>query len=64
VNVGAVGYPRFERETTYVMYDSSKRTVSFRHLAFDFEGYFEAMERQGIDPPIWLIDHLREKNMQ
>ncbi len=64
VNVGAVGYPRFERETTYVVYDSSKRTVSFRRLAFDFEDYFEAMKRHGIDPPIWLIEHLRENDMQ
>ena len=60
VNVGAVGYPRFERETTYVMYDSDSRTVSFRHLPFDFKAYFDAMERQGIDPPAWLVDHLRE----
>ncbi len=60
VNVGAVGYPRFERETTYVVYDSSKRTVAFKHLQFDFKDYLGAMERRGIDPPVWLIDHIRE----
>ena len=63
VNVGAVGYPRFERETTYVVYDSSKRTVAFKHLQFDFKDYLEAMEQRGIDPPVWLIDHIRENGM-
>jgi predicted phosphodiesterase len=63
VNVGAVGYPRFERETTYVMYDSAKRSVAFKHLQFDFTDYLKAMKLRGIDPPVWLIDHLRENGV-
>ena len=59
VNVGAVGYPRFERETTYVIYDSGTGRVSFRHLPFDFRGYAEAMDAQGVEPPVWVADHLR-----
>ena len=59
VNVGAVGYPRFERETTYVIYDSGTGSISFRHLPFDFRGYAEAMDAQGVEPPVWVADHLR-----
>lgn len=61
VNVGAVGYPRFERETTYVIYDSEKGSVTFRHLPFDFEDYARAMDAQGVEPPIWVADRLRAR---
>lgn len=58
VNVGAVGYPRFERETTYVIYDSGEHRITFRHLPFDFADYAKAMDAQGVDPPIWVSDFL------
>ncbi len=61
VNVGAVGYPRFERETTYVIYDSEKRSVAFRHIPFDFEDYARTMAAQGVEPPVWVADQLRRK---
>ena len=54
VNVGAVGYPRFERETTYVIYDSAAGTVTYRHLQFDFADYARAMDEQGVEPPAWV----------
>ena len=54
VNVGAVGYPRFERETTYVIYDSDAGTVTYRHLQFDFADYARAMDEQGVEPPAWV----------
>jgi predicted phosphodiesterase len=60
-NVGAVGYPRFERETTYVIYDSEKGSITFRHLPFDFEGYARAMDEQGVEPPIWVVGQLHAK---
>ena len=61
VNVGAVGYPRFERETTYVIYDSEKGSVVFRHLPFDFADYARAMDAQGVEPPLWVSGQLRAK---
>ena len=61
VNVGAVGYPRFERKTTYVIYDSDTRRVTFRHIPFDFEDYARAMEAQGVVPPLWVADQLRAR---
>ncbi len=58
VNAGAVGYPRFQRETSYVVYDSDEGRVSFRHIPFDFEDYARAMESQGVEPPIWVASFL------
>ena len=58
VNVGAVGYPRFERETTYVVYDSDARRIAFRHIHFDFADYAEAMRAQGVEPPVWVVGQL------
>lgn len=63
VNVGAVGYPRFERETTYVIYDSERGSVTFRHLPFDFENYARAMNAQGVEPPIWVAGQLRARGL-
>ncbi len=53
VNVGAVGYPRFQRETTYVIYDSDEGVVAFRRIPFAFDDYSRAMEEQGAEPPLW-----------
>ena len=40
-------------------YDSGTGSISFRHLPFDFRGYAEAMDAQGVEPPVWVADHLR-----
>ena len=61
VNVGAVGYPRFQRETSYVIYDSDEGLVSFRHIPFDFTDYAQAMEEQGAEPPLWVADYLNPR---
>ena len=58
VNVGAVGYPRCEFETNYVIFDSETRKVSFRHIPFDFDDYCVSMKRAGVDLPLWLTDYL------
>ena len=58
VNVGAVGYPRFQRETTYVIYDSDEGVVTFRRVPFDFADYARAMEELGAEPPLWVADYL------
>ena len=62
VNVGAVGFPRFERETTYAIYDSETGTVTFRRLPFDFKAYYEAMEAQGVESPTWVLDQVDAQN--
>lgn len=61
VNVGAVGYPRFQRETSYVIYDSDERSVTFRHIPFDFVGYARAMDEQGVESPLWVADYLNAR---
>ena len=61
VNIGAVGYPRYHRETIYVIYDSDERSVEFRRIPFDPDTYNAALLDAGIEPPIWLTDRLGEK---
>lgn len=58
VNIGAVGYPRYHHETIYVIYDSGARSVEFRHVPFDYPRYMAAIMKEGIDPPLWIIDHI------
>ena len=55
VNVGSVGYPRsgFCR-SYYCIYDDAARTVYFRSLPFDLEGYREKMGGKGLDEAPWM----------
>ena len=55
VNVGSVGYPRsgFCR-SYYCIYDDEARTVYFRSLPFDLEGYREKMGGKGLDEAPWM----------
>ena len=60
VNVGSVGYPRNDRDITYVLYDSVARKVSYRHLPFDFADYVRRLEGKNVRLPLWLSDYLNE----
>lgn len=59
VNVGSVGYPRADHKITYVLYDSTARTVEFRRLPFDHAEYARRLEARGVALPIWLSDYIR-----
>lgn len=61
VNVGAVGYPRVDGDITYVIYDTTKRRVDFRHLPFDYCAYIADMIAKNIPLPDWLLEYLKEK---
>lgn len=61
VNVGSVGYPRVDHCVTYVLYDTHAKTIEFRHLPFDFDGYVSRLEAKGVGLPLWLLDYLRER---
>lgn len=55
VNVGSVGYPRIgECRSFYCIYDDAVRTVVFRSLPFDLEGYAVQMHGQGLDEVPWM----------
>ena len=55
VNVGSVGYPRSGAcRTVYCIYDDAARTVAFRSLPFDLEGYRAKMNGQGLDEAPWM----------
>ena len=56
VNVGSVGYPRFDTCSSYVIYDDVSRRITFRHLPFDLRAYAERMAAHGIPIPLWLED--------
>ena len=59
VNVGSVGYPRVDHDITYVLYDTSAKTVSFRRLPFDHAAYARRLEERGVGLPLWLADCIR-----
>lgn len=52
--VGSVGYPRSHYGSTYVIYDTEARTVEYRILRFDYEGYVKDLEDHGVRIPAWL----------
>ena len=66
VNAGSVGYPRSGAcRSFYCIYDDSSRTVFFRSLPFDLEGYRRKMNGTGLDEAPWIAarakDRLRPK---
>ncbi len=55
VNVGSVGYPRSgSGRSSYCIYDSDAKSVTFRSLPFDLEGYREKMGGKGLDEAPWM----------
>jgi len=56
VNVGSVGHPRCDRCSTYAIYDSDAGRLSFRRLPVNLVEYATALEKAGIDLPLWLHD--------
>jgi len=62
VNVGSVGYPRSGVcRSFYCIYDDCSRTVFFRSLPFDLEGYRAKMDGQGLDEAPWMRARERER---
>ena len=56
VNVGSVGYPRNDHQTTYVLYDTDTKSIRFRNLKFDFASYIKDMQDRNVELPLWLDD--------
>jgi diadenosine tetraphosphatase ApaH/serine/threonine PP2A family protein phosphatase len=51
VNVGSVGQPRDgDPRASYCLYDSTLRTVTWRRIPFDLDGYRDDLERAGLSP--------------
>ena len=62
VNVGSVGYPRSGLcRSFYCIYDDASRTVRFRSLPFDLEGYREKMGGKGLDEAPWVAARAKER---
>lgn len=56
INVGSVGYPRYEPWSTYCIYDTGSKTLAVRRLPFDFCGYRRMMAREHVVLPSWFED--------
>ncbi len=55
VNPGSVGYPRVgECRSTYCVFDDETKTVTFRQLPFDSDGYRKALKEAGLGDDPWL----------
>lgn len=61
VNVGSVGYPRHEVDSTYCIYDSDERIVYYRRVQFDYSGYELAMRARNVALPSWFEDMKKRK---
>ena len=62
VNVGSVGYPRSGLcRSFYCLYDDRSRTVLFRSLPFDLEGYRAKMGGKGLDEAPWVAARAQER---
>ena len=58
VNVGSVGYPRFDLCSTYCIYDAGAQTITIRRLPFDFNTYIAEMLGSEYRLEDWLRPYL------
>ena len=62
VNPGSVGYPRVGIcRSSYCIYDTRTRVVTFRSLPFDLDGYREKMDGRGLEEAPWMRGLARER---
>ena len=55
VNPGSVGYPRVGAcRSTYCVFDGDSKTITFRQLPFDSDGYRKALKEAGLADDPWL----------
>jgi len=55
VNPGTVGYPRAgECRSSYCLYDTDSRSITFRQLPFDRDGYLKALKEAGLGDDPWV----------
>jgi hypothetical protein len=57
VNPGSVGYPRAgDCRSSYCIYDADERSIAFRSIPFDCEGYRQAVLAAGLEDDPWLAE--------
>lgn len=55
INPGSVGYPRVgDCRSSYCVYDDRTKSILFRQLPFDSEGYRKALQEAGLGEDGWL----------
>jgi hypothetical protein len=56
INPGAVGEPRTaDLRATYMMLDTARRTVSIKHVEYDFAACRAKTRRAGLLPRFWFL---------
>lgn len=55
VNPGTVGYPRDgDCRSSYCIYDDTAKSIAFRSLPFDCEGYRKSLREAGLEDDPWM----------
>lgn len=55
INPGSVGYPRVgECRSSYCLFDDEAKTITFRKLPFDSDGYSQALKAAGMGCDLWM----------
>lgn len=63
INPGSVGYPRAgDCRSSYCIYDTEKRAISFRLLPFDFTGYRASMHQLGCKDDGWILEEEQRRH--
>ena len=64
VNPGSVGYPRVgECRSTYCVFDDETKTITFRQLPFDSDGYRKALKEAGLGDDPWIQKNAAQRRV-
>jgi len=64
VNPGSVGYPRVGNcRCTYCLFDDEAKTIKFRQLPFDSDGYRKALKEAGLGDDPWLQSNETQRHV-
>ena len=64
INPGSVGYPRVGScRSSYCVYDDATKSILFRQLPFDSEGYRKALKEAGMGDDTWLQERENLRNL-
>ncbi len=64
INPGSVGYPRVGScRSSYCVYDDTTKSILFRQLPFDSEGYRKALQEAGMGDDRWLEERENLHNL-
>ena len=54
INVGSVGYPRHDIDSTYCIFDDEAQVIALRRVVFDYNAYELEMQAHAAPLPVWF----------